>query len=288
MTDTTSRPLAWTTGAAGLIGNYLVQTAPQFAPGWTVQGLTRAQLDLLDFDAVRRAFQEQRPQLVIHCAAVSRSPAAQANPDLARRINVDATAHLAGLAKDIPFVFFSSDLVFDGITGNYGETATPNPLSIYAHTKVAAETIVLANPRHTVLRVSLNAGVSLTGDRAFNEQMRLAWQRGETLRFFTDEFRCPIPASVTARVVWELVNQKQTGIFHVAGSERLSRYEIGRLLAARWPHLNPRFVAASARNHSDVPRPLDTSFNCTKVQALLSFPLPAFSIWWRDHPEELI
>ena len=252
-----------------------------------MQGLTRAQLDLLDFDAVRRAFQEQRPQLVIHCAAVSRSPAAQANPDLARRINVDATAHLAGLAKDIPFVFFSSDLVFDGITGNYGETATPNPLSIYAHTKVAAETIVLANPRHTVLRVSLNAGVSLTGDRAFNEQMRLAWQRGETLRFFTDEFRCPIPASVTARVVWELVNQKQTGIFHVAGSERLSRYEMGRLLAARWPYLHPRFVAASAKSYSDVPRPLDTSLNSAKVQALLSFPLPAFSEWLRDHSEEL-
>jgi dTDP-4-dehydrorhamnose reductase len=288
MNSKSATPLVWVTGAAGLIGNYLVQTAPQFAPGWRVHGLTRAQLDLLDFDAVGRAFREQQPRLIIHCAAVSRSPDAQANPDLARRINVDATTNLARLAAQIPFVFFSSDLVFDGRTGNYDESATPNPLSVYAQTKVAAEDIVLSNPRHTVLRVALNAGVSLTGDRAFNEQMRLAWQRGETLRLFTDEFRCLIPAAVTARVVWELVNRNQTGLFHVAGRERLSRYEIGSLLAARWPQLNPQFDATSARNYPGMQRPLNTSFNCAKVQALLPFPLPAFSTWLRDHPDEPI
>ncbi len=253
-----------------------------------MQGLTRAQLDLLDFDAVRRAFQEQRPQLVIHCAAVSRSPAAQANPDLTWRINTDATAHLARLAAEIPFVFFSSDLVFDGLIGNYDESATPNPLGVYAQTKVAAEKFVLANPRHTVLRAALNAGASLTGDRAFNEQMRLAWQRGATLRLFTDEFRCPIPAAVTARVVWELVNQKQAGIFHVAGSERLSRYEIGKLLAARWPQFNPRFEAALAKDYPNPPRPRDASLSCAKVQSILPFQMPAFSKWLRDHPDELI
>jgi dTDP-4-dehydrorhamnose reductase len=288
LTEATPKPLAWITGAAGFIGNYLVQTAPQFAPGWRVQGLTRAQVDLLDFDAVRRAFREQQPRLIIHCAAVSRSPVAQANPDLARRVNVDVTAHLAGLAADIPFVFFSSDLVFDGLTGNYDESATPNPLNVYAETKITAEKVVLANPRHTVLRVALNAGVSLTGDRAFNEQMRLAWQRGETLRLFTDEFRCPIPASITARAVWELVNQDQTGIFHVAGSERLSRLEIGKLLAARWPRLNPKIETALARDHPNPPRPRDASLNCAKVQRALPFPLPAFSQWLRDHPDELI
>jgi dTDP-4-dehydrorhamnose reductase len=226
--------------------------------------------------------------LIIHCAAVSRNPAAQANPDLARRTNVDATAHLAGLAADIPFVFFSSDLVFDGRTGNYDESATPNPPSVYAQTKVAAEKFVLANPRHTVLRAALNAGVSLTGNRAFNEEMRLAWQRGETLRLFTDEFRCPMPAVVTARVVWELANQNQTGLFHVAGSERLSRYEIGKLLAARWPQLNPRIETALAKDYPNPPRPRDASLNCAKVQSILPFQLPAFSNWLRDHPDELI
>ena len=52
-----TKPLAWITGANGLIGNYLAQTAPKYAPRWRLRALTRDQLDLLDFDAVRREFQ---------------------------------------------------------------------------------------------------------------------------------------------------------------------------------------------------------------------------------------
>ena len=278
----------WITGAGGLIGNSLLQTAPRFAPGWRIRGLTRGQLDLLDFAIVRRAFAEQRPQLVIHCAALTKTPDCQARPELARRTNVEATALLAELAAEIPFVFFSTDLVFDGRNGPYDESAPTSPLSYYGETKVAAERIVLANPRHLVVRTSLNYGTSPTGDRAPNEQLRLAWMRGERPRLFTDEFRCPIPACVTARAVWELIGGNRTGLFHVAGGERLSRYEIGKLIAARWPQLNPQCDAASAREYPNPPRPGDTSMNCAKAQAALSFPLPKFSDWLRAHPQEVI
>lgn len=282
-----SIPLAWVTGAGGLIGNYLVQTAPQFAPAWRVRGLTRAQLDLLDFSAVCRAFDEERPQLIIHCAAMSRSPDCQAQPELARRINVEATARLAGLAAEIPFVFFSSDLVFDGRKGNYVETDPAGPLSIYAETKVAAERLVLTNPRHTIIRTSLNGGTSPAGDRGFNEQMRLAWQAGRTLKFFIDEFRCPIPAVVTAQATWELVNKKPTGLFHVAGGERLSRLRMGQLIAARWPQLDPKFEAAVTKDYPGAPRPADSSLNCAKAQKLLSFPLPGLAEWLAANPGEV-
>lgn len=274
------------TGAAGLIGNCLVQTAPQFAPRWRVRGLTREQFDLLDFEAVKRAFQEQQPQLIIHCAALSRTALCQSNPELARRNNVEVTALLAELAADIPFIFFSTDLVFDGQKGNYGESDPVNPLSVYAETKVEAEKIVLRNPRHTVVRAGLNAGVSLTRDRAFNEQLRLACEAGKTLDLFTDEFRCVIPAVVTARAVWELVESGATGILHLAGSERLSRYEIGKLLAARWPQLNPKIIPASAKSYPGAPRCPDVSLNCANAQRLLSFPLPKFSEWLAANPNE--
>src|SRR6266704_3911088 len=182
--------LIWVTGAGGLIGNYLVQTAPRYAPDSRVIGLTRAQLDVTDFNAVREQFHARKPQLIVHCAALSRSPASQENPSLARKLNVEATASLAELAADIPFIFFSSDLVFDGRQGNYDESAQPNPLSVYAETKIAAEQVVLANPKHTVVRLSLNGGASPTGDRGFNEEMRRAWHAGRTLKLFVDEFRC--------------------------------------------------------------------------------------------------
>ena len=243
-------------------------------------------LDLTDFDAVRREFQKDKPQLVIHCAAVSTLAAAQSNPDLARRVNVDVTALLAGLAVDIPFVFFSSDLVFNGRKGNYVETDAVNPIHLYGETKAAAEQIVLQNPRHTVVRTSLNGGTSRAGNRGFNEDLRLAWQAERGVNLFTDEFRCPIFAGETARAVWELVNQKRTGLFHIAGAEKLSRWQIGQLIAARWPQLNPKITPGLAANFPGPPRALDTSLNITKVQKVLSVPLPGLTGWLAANPYE--
>src|ERR1051325_2238178 len=223
-----SNALAWITGAGGLLGSYFIRTAPQFASQWNVRGLTRADLDLLDFDAVRRLFQKESPQLVIHCAALAHTPTAEKNPELARRLNVNVTALLAELAADIPLVFFSTDLVFDGRAGNYDESSPVNPLNVYARTKLESERLLLANPRHLVIRSALNGGVSPTGDRGFNEQLRRQFESGQTLRLFVDEFRCPIPAVITARAVWELIAKNQTGLYHVAGGERLSRWDIGQ------------------------------------------------------------
>jgi dTDP-4-dehydrorhamnose reductase len=68
---------AWITGANGLIGNYLVQTALKFAPHWCVRALTREQFDLLDFETIRHEFQKDKPQLIIHCGAISAISKAQ-------------------------------------------------------------------------------------------------------------------------------------------------------------------------------------------------------------------
>jgi dTDP-4-dehydrorhamnose reductase len=271
--------LAWITGANGLIGNYLVQTAPRFAAGWRVRALTRDRLDLLNFDAVRCEFAQDQPRLVIHCAAVTNAAAAQARPDLARRVNVEVTRLLADLAGDIQFIFFSTDLVFDGRHGNYVETDAVNPLHVYGETKAAAEEIVLKNPRHTVVRTSLNGGVSRTGDRGFNEQFRRSAQTASGMKLFTDEFRCPIPAVETARAVWELAAKKCAGLFHVAGAEKLSRWEIGQILAKRFPELKANMEPASARDFSGPPRALDVSLNIGKVQKVLSAPLPGLGDW---------
>jgi dTDP-4-dehydrorhamnose reductase len=256
-------------------------------PDAVVAALTRQRLDLADFSAVRAEFRRQRPHLVIHCAALSRSPECEANPALARKLNVEVTALLAELAAEIPLIFLSSDLVFDGRTGHYDETAAVNPLSVYAATKVAAEQIVLANPNHTIIRTSLNGGTSPTGDRGFNEQMRRAWQAGQTLRLFADEFRSPIPAEVTARAIWELAALNKPGLYHVAGSERLSRWQIGQLLAARWPELQPKIVPGSLKDYAGAPRAPDTSLNCAKAQKLLSFRLPGLTEWLNAHPDEV-
>ena len=273
------------TGAGGLIGSQLLKTAA-LAPDWNVTGLTRRNLDLTDFAAVRRAFEWYKPQGVIHCAAMSKTAACQANPELAKKTNVEVTAFLAELAANIPFIFLSSDLVFDGRQGNYIEAAPVNPINVYGETKAAAEQIVLANRRHTVIRTSLNGGISPTGDRGFNEEMRLAWQQGRTLTLFKDEFRCPIPAIAMARAIWELAVRNATGLYHVAGSERLSRWQIGQLLAARWPQLNPKLQPGLLKDFEGPPRAPDVSLNSGKAQKLLTFHLPGLGEWLKANPNE--
>ncbi len=272
-------PRAVITGAAGLIGQYLVKTASRWAPGWDVQGLSRAELELTDTSKVDTRIRALKPDLLIHCAALSRTKACEQDPAQARRDNVAVTAHLAHLCQDIPFIFLSSGEVFDGKTGWYSETDEPNPINVYGQTKLEAERVVLQNPLHTVVRIVLTSGTSQNGDRSFVEDMCRAAKAGKDVTLYADEFRCPLPASVIARACWELTDRRQPGLYHLGGSERLSRWEIGESLLPWYPELNGRLVKGSARNHVGSPRPADLSLRCDKIQRLLSFHIPGFREW---------
>ncbi|NJL17847.1 MAG: sugar nucleotide-binding protein [Nitrospira sp.] len=127
---------------------------------WEVHGLTRADLDLTDFSSVERTWDCLKPSVAIHCAALSRTKDCEQDPQKARHINVDATAYLARVSKDIPFIFLSSGEVFDGQQGWYREEDEAIPINYYGKTKLEAERLVLQNPRHTVVRIVLTAGTS--------------------------------------------------------------------------------------------------------------------------------
>jgi dTDP-4-dehydrorhamnose reductase len=277
-------PRAIITGAAGLIGQYLVKTAPRWAPGWSVQGLSRAELELTETSKVTAHIHALKPDLLIHCAALSRTKDCEQDPERARRINVEATAHLAQLSQDIPFIFLSSGEVFDGRTGWYSETDEPHPINVYGQTKLEAEQAVLQNSRHTVVRIVLTAGASEHGDRSFVEDMCRAARAGKAITLYADEFRCPLPAGIIARAVWELVDQKQPSLYHLGGSERLSRWDIGESLLPWYPELKGRLVKGSARNHVGSSRPADLSLRCDKIQGLLSFRIPGFREWLAGRP----
>ena len=244
-------------------------------------------LDLTDFDAVRREFQKDKPQLIIHCAAVSTLAAAQANPDLARRVNVDVTALLAGLAADIPFVFFSSDLVFDGRKGNYVETDAVNPIHVYGETKLAAEQIVLRNPRHTVVRTSLNGGISRAGNRGFNETVaaRLAGGEGNE----------PVHGRISLPDFRRRDGACGLGTGESKARRAVPRCRRGKTFAlANRPAHRGALAAAQSENHARLgekfpgpPRALDTSLNIAKVQGVLSVPLPGLGEWLAANPNEL-
>ena len=273
------KPVVLVTGAAGLIGEYLIKTAPRYARLWDVRGLSRADANLTNHDTVERLWKQIKPDAVVHCAAMSRTKDCEQDPAAARRINVEASAHLAQLSRDVPFIFLSSGEIFDGAAGWYDETAQPKPVNVYGKTKLEAEQAVLKNPRHTVLRIVLTAGTSENGDRSFVEDMCRTARAGKSVTLYADEFRCPLPAGVVSRTVWELINLNRPGLYHLGGSERLSRWEIGQALLPWYPELEGQLLEGSARTHVGAPRPADLSLHCGKLQKLLSFPIPGFRTW---------
>ena len=279
----------WVTGAGGLIGSHL-QKVPISPDLCLMYPLHRGALNLCDFRAVDEWFSRSSPDAVIHCAAMSKTGACQRDPDQAWLQNVTVTEHLAALARDIPFVFFSTDLVFGGDSRNYREESPTNPRMWYGTTKVAAEKVVLRNPRHLVLRTSINFGDSPTGDRAFNEDMLLGWVRGVVPSLFVDEFRCPIAAKVTAELTLELLEKGACGLFHFAGGERLSRYEIGCAVAEFYRRRigrgaldisaeNLRVNDDSLKNYQGPPRCPDASMDVSKIEAFLGRKVPRFTEW---------
>ncbi len=128
---------------------------------------------------------------------------------------------------------------------------------------------------------------SLGGNRAFNEQLRNSLrQAGQGMTLFADEFRSPIAAAETARAVWDLTAKNCAGLYHVAGAEKLSRAQIGELLFKRWGEAATKIKHGSARDFPGPARALDTSFDISKVQKVLTRPLPGLGEWLAANPAE--
>ena len=277
----------WITGAGGLIGSYLARQAACHSSKWTTNAWTRANMDLINHHEIQAAFKRTKPSLIIHSAAISKSASCDANPSLAQQVNVESTRILCEIAGETPVWFLSTDLVFDGKAGAYAETAEVTPLTFYGRTKVDAERHVLAHPHNAVFRLSLNGGCSPTGDRGFNEEFRRSVENGIQMKLFVDEFRCPAAAAMTAGVFWKLADlvELPRGTFHLCGSERLSRFQIGKLLLQHWGKdesiLQPGFL----RDYQGPPRSPDTSMTCGRIEALLGGRLPGLQTWLEDNPD---
>jgi dTDP-4-dehydrorhamnose reductase len=275
----------WVTGAAGLIGGEVVRSAARWCPDDTVVGLTRADFDLTDPGAVERRFRQDDPDVIIHCAALSRPVDCELHPDLARRVNVLATRQLAELAAGRCLIYLSTDLVLDGAKGGYTEEDPANPLHLYGETKLAGEEAVRGHDEHLVVRTALNFGASASRDRGFNEQMRAALAAGRDFTLFEDEYRCPLATEVTARALLELARVRVGGLYLLGGAERVSRWQIGLALRERWGKLPGTIRPGSLKEYQGPPRAADLSMHCSKVQSLLSFRLSGFHEWLGRHPE---
>lgn len=267
------------TGASGFLGRHLAQLLQEQGHDFIGSYYREAppspavQLNLADKEASLKHLAALRPTAIVHLAAASSPNWCELHPAESRLINAEAPVQLAAYCREagIPFVFTSTDLVFDGQQAPYEEAWAPSPICTYGRQKFEAEQgVLLAYPEAVIARLPLLYG---WGGFLQNwvEQMRL----GNPIPAFIDEYRSPAFAGDVAAGLLLLLKKRASGIFHLGGREPLSRFELGQAIARAFG-CDERLVLPS--HQADVampaPRPADVSLSSEKANALGYAPRP--------------
>lgn len=256
------------TGASGFLGSWVQQVGHT---GWDIIPVHRGMgLDLTDAEALAVFLEQRQPAAIIHLAAQANANFCEKEPEAAWDINVGASIQLAAYAaqQQIPFLYTSTDLVFDGKKAPYAPDAPVHPINVYGSQKAEAEQHILAiYPQATIARMPLMYG-AFTQTQHFMAQWRVQLLQNQPIKAFVDEFRTPVFAEDAAVGLWLLLNKGATGIWHLGGPERSSRYHFASLLAEVLG-VDPDLVQASRQ--ADLPmaanRPADVSLDSTAAVA---------------------
>jgi dTDP-4-dehydrorhamnose reductase len=274
------------TGASGLLGVNLIMTARSMnrPVGGTchrhlleMPDVPMYLLDLTNPVAVRKLITQLQPAAIVHCAAATDLDWCEEHVAETESMNADAPAALAEIARElrVQFIHVSTDAVFDGARGGYSESDEPTPLSVYAESKLRGERQVLNQyPSALVVRVNIY-GWNAQPKQSLAEWMLDQLRTRKHLNGFIDVYFCPMLANDLAETLLAMLDRGLTGLYHVVGSERISKYEFGKRVAAKFG-LNPDDVhpirLAEARLRAV--RPPDVSLNTEKVSRALGRLMP--------------
>ena len=208
--------------------------------------------DLLETDQIPSILDLTHPDCLINCAALANLETCEQDPTQARALNADLPGELAlACAKrNIRFVHISTDSVFDGTKeGIYTEEDEPSPPSVYSQTKLDGEySVQEANPQAILARVNFY-GWSLGGRRSLGEFFVNNLTEGKNVPGFTDVIFCPMLVNVTARLLLEMLEKNLSGLYHLVGTQAMSKYQFGIEVARRFglreDLISPRSVEGS-------------------------------------------
>lgn len=272
------------TGASGFLGYHLMRVA---SGRWEIYGLTHLKefdftgatsikCDITNYIKLGNYIEDIEPDAVIHTAAISDANFCQQHKELSYLLNVEATGNLAGICCDynIPFAFTSTDLVFDGTKGMYTEEDKPNPINTYGEQKAMAEEKVLKiYPGATIFRLPLMFGYPQASASNYLQKFLLQIKNGEGVTLFTDEYRSIAGAKSISRGILQLF-EETSGILHLAGTEKLSRYDFGMQVVKIF-HVPSAGIKACSQKEIKMaaPRPADVSLDISRAVQMGYSPL---------------
>ncbi|HEX2679436.1 MAG TPA: SDR family oxidoreductase [Polyangiales bacterium] len=297
-------------GGSGQVGHALLDLLPAHsALGTYVQAPFEGgfQLDLAELARqpalAGTLLDERRPSAVICAAGWNDVEGCEGQLARAMAINCEAPARLAAACaqRGTPFVYYSSEYVFDGARGPYVEGDTPAPISDYGRSKAEAErAIIERHARALILRTTVVYG----RDRhAKNFAYRLAGTlaAGKPIRVPNDQVSTPTYNRDLAQMTLALLQKRARGIYHACGFERMSRADFARRVAVA-AGLDPALIeGVDTRTLGQrAPRPLDAGLDCTtiahelptphplNVEAAIAHWLASSGPWWLSREEHAL
>ncbi len=250
--------------------------------GYAVTGLDRSAVDVSDGARVERSLAELDPAIVINSAAYNQVDLAENEPLAAYLANALAVRNLAKACRqvDARLVHFSTDYVFDGATDRpYVEEDPTHPLGAYAVSKLAGELYAQAYlDQPLIIRTSgvFGPGGLKTARGNFIELMLRLAAGQQPIRVVEDHIASPTYAPALAERTADMVERRQTGLFHVGGGTPISWFEYARLIF-KTAGLEPELRPTSDREYRTAARrPRYSALSNAKMERSGIQPMPPF------------
>jgi dTDP-4-dehydrorhamnose reductase len=257
---------------SGLLGIEVIKTLGQeFEVVGTYNSKPKegsVRLDITDRNGVFAAVAKLRPGAIVHTAALTNVDYCEDHRDEAMAINALGTKNVADAARQYgaKMIHVSTDFVFDGKGSMYREDDPVNPISFYAYTKLLGEYYVLGLDNYVIARTSVVYG---NARQNFVTWVRDSLKAGTRIKVVNDQFNTPTLSVDCAEAILELLKNYTWGIYHTAGSERMSRYEFARQVAAFYS-LDESLIEPvnSTTLNQKARRPMDSSLDTAKISKL--------------------
>lgn len=235
------------TGANGLLGQKLVELyrdQPEVDVVATGRGRNRNpggtyryfELDITSEAHVSQLIASEKPDVIIHTAAMTQVDECELQPEECWKLNVEAVRYLADAAMEHHsfFIHLSTDFVFDGANGPYREEDEPNPLSKYAGSKLESEKVVAASgTAYAIVRTMLVYGIVHDMSRSnIILWVKKNLEEGKEINVVNDQWRTPTLAEDLAKGCALVAAKRARGIFHISGKDMLSPYDMAVATAA--------------------------------------------------------
>ncbi|MBN1799204.1 MAG: NAD(P)-dependent oxidoreductase [Spirochaetales bacterium] len=237
----------------------------------TVPGVETVQMDIRAEKQVEELFISFRPHIILHTAALSHPNYCQEHAEESFGINVFAVKIISDLSLkyNAKLIFTSSDMVFDGEHAPYSESASVSPINRYGEHKALAEIYIREhNSQAAICRLPPLYGRPGPYSGGFLQSVRTALEGGRGIFLYTDEFRTPLYVEDAAAGLL-CAARAALPVLHLAGDERLSRYDLGCIIARRFGY-NTQLITPCSQEQKPqpAPRPRDLSLANSLAKSL--------------------